>query len=46
MRLGKLPSLANPVMIDVTRAELVSGMITEKGVVYQPKWKKVEALFA
>lgn len=31
---------------DVTPAELVSGLITEKGVVHQPNREKVEALFA
>lgn len=30
---------------DVTPAELVSGLITEKGVVHQPNREKVEALF-
>jgi methylthioribose-1-phosphate isomerase len=31
---------------DVTPAELVTGLITEKGVVHQPKRGKVEALFS
>jgi len=31
---------------DVTPAELVSGLITEKGVVHQPNRDKVEALFS
>lgn len=31
---------------DVTPAELVTGLITEKGVVHQPNRKKLEALFS
>jgi methylthioribose-1-phosphate isomerase len=37
-------SVRNPAF-DVTPAELVTGLITEKGVVHQPNREKVEALF-
>jgi methylthioribose-1-phosphate isomerase len=37
-------SVRNPAF-DVTPAELVTGLITEKGVVHQPSSDKVEALF-
>jgi methylthioribose-1-phosphate isomerase len=38
-------SVRNPAF-DVTPAELVTGLITEKGVVHQPNREKVEALFS
>jgi methylthioribose-1-phosphate isomerase len=38
-------SVRNPAF-DVTPAELVTGLITEKGVVHQPNREKVAALFA
>ena len=38
-------SVRNPAF-DVTPAELVTGLVTEKSVVYQPNREKVEALFS
>ncbi|MFH1814747.1 MAG: S-methyl-5-thioribose-1-phosphate isomerase [Pseudomonadota bacterium] len=38
-------SVRNPAF-DVTPAELVTGLVTEKGVVHQPNREKVEALFS
>ena len=38
-------SVRNPAF-DVTPAELVTGLITEKGIVYQPNWESVAALFS
>jgi methylthioribose-1-phosphate isomerase len=38
-------SVRNPAF-DVTPAELVTGLITERGVVHQPNRDKVEALFS
>jgi methylthioribose-1-phosphate isomerase len=37
-------SIRNPAF-DVTPAELVTALITEKGVVYQPTLEKLNALF-
>jgi len=37
-------SVRNP-SFDVTPAELVTGLITEKGVIYQPDRQKIEAIF-
>ena len=37
-------NVQNPVF-DVTPAELITGLITEKGVVYSPDSKKISNLF-